>query len=183
MIFTALTIIAQTIGGQPIENIPENPADVSLLTSTVLPLIFGILGALSLMYVVIGGFRYTISAGDPNNVQRARETIIYALIGLVVSVSAFTIINFVLENFQPSETGTGGLVGPNGILTNLTQVIARLTGAISVVMVLYGAFRFITSGGDSNAVKAGRETIIYALVGLVIAISAQGIVTFILEQL
>ncbi len=180
--FNYLSLLAADLAGQTID-INETPADASIITSTVLPLIFGILGALSLMYVVIGGFRYTISAGDPNNVQRARETIIYALIGLVVSVSAFTIINFVLENFQPSEAGTGGLVGPNGILTNFTQVIARLTGAISVVMIIFGAFRFITSGGDSAGVKAARETILYALIGLVVAMGAQGIVTFVLENI
>lgn len=178
-IFTALAV---TLGGQPVD-IPDAATSTDSLFATIVPLIFGILGALSLLFVVIGGFRYTISAGDPANIKKARETILYALLGLIVSVSAFTITNFILEEVRPDETGTGGLVGPNGLLTVATRIIVRLLGAVSVGMVIYGAIRYILSGGESSATKAARETIIYALVGLAIAIAAQGIVTFVLEKI
>jgi len=180
----SLAIQAQTtLEGRTI-NLPKNAADESLLTSTVLPLIFGILGALSLLFVVIGGFRYVISAGNPTNTQKARETIIYALIGLVVSISAFTIVRFILLNVQPDEAaGSDGLVGPNGILTQATQLIVYATGVVSVLMIIYGALKFVVSGGDAAGIKTARDTIIYALIGLVVAMAAQGVVTFVLKAL
>lgn len=57
---------------------------------------FGIAGSLALLFVAIGGVRYIMSQGDPNNVSRAKNTILYALIGLVVTISAFAIVKFVL---------------------------------------------------------------------------------------
>lgn len=169
--------------GQQI-NIPNNTADANLLTGTVLPLIFMILGALSLLFVVIGGFRYVISAGDPSNTAKARETILYALIGLVVSVSAFSIVRFVLANIKPDEAAaTGGLVGATGIITQATQFLVYVTGAVSVIMIIYGAIRYVVSGGDPSGTKSARDTILYAAVGLVVAVGAQAIVTFILKAL
>lgn len=175
-------ILGASIAGNDV-NIAETPVGNDTVTGTVLPLVFGILGALSLLFVVIGGLRYTISSGDPQNTQKARETIIYALVGLFISISAFTITNYVLNNVRVDEVGEGGLVGPNGILTIATQQIVYITGVVSVIMVIYGGIKYIVSGGDSNGTKTARDTILYALIGLVIAISAQGIVTFVLERI
>ncbi len=57
-----------------------------------------VIGAVSVLMVVIGGLRYTISNGDSSGVTNAKNTIIYALVGLVVAVMANAIVNFVLTN-------------------------------------------------------------------------------------
>ncbi len=61
--------------------------------------VFAILGVLSVIVVVIGGFQLIMSQGDPQQVGRARMTIIYAVIGLAVAVSAEAIVGFVLGKF------------------------------------------------------------------------------------
>lgn len=58
--------------------------------------IFVVIGGLSLLMVVIGGFRYVLSQGDPQGVSKAKQTIIYALVGVLVSITAVSIVNFVL---------------------------------------------------------------------------------------
>lgn len=58
--------------------------------------IFGLAGALSMLFIVIGGVRYIISQGDPNAVSQAKSTIIYALVGLVITVMAYSIVRFVV---------------------------------------------------------------------------------------
>ena len=63
---------------------------------TVLQIVFGIFGAIALVMITLGGFKFTISRGDPNAVKSARETIIYALIGLFVAMSAFAIVTYVV---------------------------------------------------------------------------------------
>lgn len=63
----------------------------------ILSIIFAILGAISVLFVVIGGFRYTISGGDPQDMQKAKGTIMYAVIGLVVAIIAEAIVTFVLS--------------------------------------------------------------------------------------
>ncbi len=63
-----------------------------------LAIVFTIIGALSLLMFTIGGFRYVASQGDPQATARAKGTLIYALVGLLVSISAVTIVTFVLDN-------------------------------------------------------------------------------------
>lgn len=68
--------------------------DTSL--QTIITIILGVLGALAVLFVVIGGLRYIISGGDPQAVSKAKNTIIYALVGLAVAIAAEAIVAFVL---------------------------------------------------------------------------------------
>ena len=63
---------------------------------TILTIVFTLLGSVSLIIIMISGIKFMMSRGDPQGVARARETIIYAAIGLAVAVSATTILNFVV---------------------------------------------------------------------------------------
>ena len=82
-----------------------------------------------------------------------------------------------------ASKSTDKIMGPNGILTKIGQIIVYFTGAISVIMVIIGGFRYVISGGDSSGVQSAKNTILYALVGLVVALSAQVIVSFVLSRL
>jgi hypothetical protein len=61
-----------------------------------LTIVFGIIGGVSFIIVAYGGFTYATSQGDPEKLAKAKNTIIYALIGLVVSLMAYTITEFVI---------------------------------------------------------------------------------------
>lgn len=62
----------------------------------VLSVVIGIVAAVCLLFIVIGGFRYILSQGDPQGVSKAKGTILYALIGLAVVILAQAIVTFVL---------------------------------------------------------------------------------------
>lgn len=64
---------------------------------TVLQLVFGALAVLSLIFVVIGGLKYTLSGGDSNAVASAKKTIMYAVIGLILGLSVFAITDLVVS--------------------------------------------------------------------------------------
>jgi hypothetical protein len=64
----------------------------------------------------------------------------------------------------------------------LVNVFSIIVGVVAVVMVIYGGFRYITSGGDSGRVGNAKNSLIYAIVGLVIVALAQVIVHFVLGQ-
>ncbi|MFI5240323.1 MAG: hypothetical protein ACHQUB_01265 [Candidatus Saccharimonadia bacterium] len=57
----------------------------------------GVIAAISVIMVVIGGLRYVLSGGDAAGVRSAKDTILYALIGLGISIIAFGIVNFVIS--------------------------------------------------------------------------------------
>jgi len=64
--------------------------------STILSIIFITVGAISVLMVAIGGIRYITSQGDPQAVSKAKGTIMYALIGLVVAIFSTAFVQFVL---------------------------------------------------------------------------------------
>jgi hypothetical protein len=66
--------------------------------NSVKNIVFGLAGSLALLFVVIGGFRYILSRGDPNATAQAKNTIIYALVGLIVTVLAYAIVGFAIGN-------------------------------------------------------------------------------------
>ena len=73
--------------------------NASNAVSTALNVVFGIVGIIAVVMIILGGVNYTTSQGDPSKIQKAKNTITYGIIGLVVSLLAFAIINFVLKIF------------------------------------------------------------------------------------
>lgn len=70
----------------------------SNVVADTLEVVFLAAGSLSILFIVIGGLRYVISTGDPNGAKQAKDTILYAVIGLLISTLAWAIVNFVAEN-------------------------------------------------------------------------------------
>lgn len=64
--------------------------------NSVKNIVFGLAGSLAFLFIVIGGVRYILSRGDPNATAQAKNTIIYALVGLIVTILAYAIVGFVL---------------------------------------------------------------------------------------
>lgn len=58
---------------------------------------FIIAGIISVIMIIIGGYWYMLSAGDPQKTKRGKDTILYAVVGLVISLSAWSIIIFVMD--------------------------------------------------------------------------------------
>ncbi len=67
-------------------------------------------------------------------------------------------------------------------LQSLIRTFSIVIGAVAVIMIIYGGFKFITSGGDADKNKSARNTIIYAAIGLAIVVMAQTIVYFVFRK-
>lgn len=71
------------------------------------------------------------------------------------------------------------LVGEDGVFKTITNVLLFLIGAISVIMLIIGGIRYTTSGGNSTAVQGAKNTILYSIVGIIVAILAYAVVNFV----
>ena len=67
-------------------------------------------------------------------------------------------------------------------LKTVINLLSTIVGVAAVIMVIIGGFRYVTSNGDSATTASARNTIIYALVGLVLAAFGQVLVQFVLER-
>ena len=79
---------------------------------------------------------------------------------------------------QPDE-----LFGESGVFKTVTNVMLYIVGAVSVIMLIIGGIRYVVSGGDQNAVTGAKNTILYAIVGIVVSILAFAAVNFVVGSL
>lgn len=80
---------------------------------------------------------------------------------------------------KSADQGTT-LFGNGGVFQTITNVLLFIIGAISVIMLIIGGIRYTISGGDSAAVTSAKNTILYAIVGIIVALLAYAVVNFVL---
>ena len=73
------------------------------------------------------------------------------------------------------------LVGTDGTISNVVNSILYVAGIIAVVMLIFGGIRFMVSRGDKDKVQKAKNTVIYAIIGLVLVIFSYAIVNFIVS--
>jgi ABC-type Fe3+ transport system permease subunit len=69
------------------------------------------------------------------------------------------------------------------LASSIINIISILLGIVAVIMIIVGGFKYVTSNGDSNAITSARNTVIYALVGLIVAALAQFLVKYVLANI
>ncbi|MEK7561348.1 MAG: pilin [Patescibacteria group bacterium] len=80
-------------------SLPQTCANATTVT-TIFNIAFIVIGALAFLFVVIGGTRYALSKGEPENIQKAKNEIKYSVIGLIIVALAAAIVNFVLDKLK-----------------------------------------------------------------------------------
>ncbi len=86
---------AQLVDGSGIE-LPKQEL-TSNTFSSVLSVVFGVLGVICVLVIALAGLQYVLSGGDPQKTAKAKNTILYAVIGLAVAIVAVSIVNFVFN--------------------------------------------------------------------------------------
>jgi hypothetical protein len=76
--------------------LPKTPANSNIL-GTIMQIVFTIIGALALLMLVISGFRYVISSGEPQKTAEIRRQIIYIAVGLILAASADAIVTVIIN--------------------------------------------------------------------------------------
>lgn len=82
--------------------VPEGP-DLFVVVQNLLNTTFGVVGIIAVIMIIIGGFHYMTSQGSPEKVQKGKNTILYGIVGLVICLSAFAIVNFVLASLNGAK--------------------------------------------------------------------------------
>lgn len=119
------------------------------------------------------------------------------LTATVLSIAAITVVSYAFSGTALAFDGTiqsgvdaarganipSELLGNGGVVTTVINTLLFVVGFLSVVMLIIGGIRYVISGGNSTAVTAAKNTILYAIVGLIIALFAYAIVNFVIGSL
>jgi len=81
------------------------------------------------------------------------------------------------------STGLPSVQASEGNLTIVMQLVFGIIGAVTIIIIIIGALTMTTAEGDTAKIAKARQTVVFALVGLVISISAEAIVTFVVKNL
>lgn len=104
---------------------------------------------------------------------------------LVSAITALFITNPVFATIQSGASSAKGseqpavLFGNTGVFSEITNVLLFIIGAIAVIMIVIGGLRYVLSGGDAKQVEAAKNTILYAIIGIIVAILAYAAVNFV----
>ncbi len=164
------------------------------IVDSVANILIGLYGIFAVLVLVVSGVQISASAGSENAVKNAKENIFKVVTGLVLLLSARAIIEIINNVFRGvnksanlfEASGNSLRLAQGGIPTilgNIISIASFFSGIVAVIFIIVGGIRLITSAGSPKAIEGARKTIIYAVAGLVISISAYGILVFIQSQL
>lgn len=94
-----------------------------------------------------------------------------------------------IDDIRKGVTGSGGTGAKNQgsqvavIIRTVVNILLFLIGAFAVIMIVIAGFRFVGSNGDANTVSSARNTVLYAVIGLIVAFLAYALVNFIIDQI
>lgn len=111
----------------------------------------------------------------------------FGLMGMVVATPLFTPVTHAqissgIDAATTTEMQGKTIDGSGGVVQTIVSVLLWVVGILSVIMIIWSGISYIMSSGDANKVTKAKNTLIYSVVGLILAILAAAIVNFVIKQ-
>lgn len=142
-----------------IENLPTRFRSLAEIVATVFNIVIGISGAIFMVLLLIGGIQYMTAAGNEENTTKSKKLLVDAVIGLVLTLSAWAIGTFILRQFYlptsgvlPRNESSGAVGGRNGGTGSGGQVGSG-GGAVTSGTVLFGPTEVELDSPDEQRLK------------------------------
>lgn len=173
-------------------------ASLTGLVGLVVQAVLNLLGAILFVLFVYAGFLWTTAQGDEKQVQKAKDIMGNAVIGLVITILAYSATFYGLTYVGSDQANVGldtlvttaGNAGINTALTDPIQnigyyikVMLNLLGVVLLLVFIYAGFLWMTAQGDSKQVDKAKAMMRNALIGLVITLLSRAVATFVVDRL
>jgi len=167
-----------------IQDTDQLTSNVVLIAVNVLTDLAVIAAYLVLAYTIYGGYLYIFSSGDPGKAASGKKTLTRAFIGLAIVGLANVILNSIRIGFLGANGSFSNCldrtcIDANQFVTNTIGWFIGIAGTIAAIFIVVGGVGYVTSGGDPGKVKKSKDTLRYALIGLLIVGLAQLITAFV----
>lgn len=131
----------------------------------------GLVGWLAVIFIVIGGVLYLTAGGKDDQINLAKKTILYALIGFAIALGGPSL----LKEIQTLALGSGAPFDINNanslgdILANVLDFILTLIGILALISLIFSGFSYLTSVGDKNKVDTAKKIALYSVIALAVS--------------
>jgi hypothetical protein len=150
---------------------PLNASDLGGVLTNIMNYLKKIAGSIALIFIIIGGIMYMVSAGDKEMMERGKKTLIYALAGFAIVVASSTFTSEIQNALGGGATSTSGATLAQ-IALNVVKLLLSIVGSLAIISIVIGAIWMFTAGGDKERYELGKKTVIYSIVGVTIVLSA-----------
>ncbi len=171
--------------------IPENPraSDLGGVVGILVNIIrFGLLFAASVavLFVVVNGYQYIFSAGNPEKVEKAKQGLTWSIAGFILTICSYAIVLLVQGVLRSRQkiSDAPGIVGaisgapqdPQSILPRIADALLLLSASVAVLFIIINGYRYATSQGNQDQVQAARRGLLYSVIGLAVVFLSYAIV-------
>lgn len=185
VIMVADPLVKQVFFGEQGE-VFRSEADVKLAAERGTDLIKGIynffevfIGSISVLMIVIAGFRMVTSGGKEETIGKAKKQITYAIVGIVIIGMAEFVIKGIV--FPAQGTRISNLMMAQMLIVNLTNFASSFIATIAIAYLMYGGYLYVTGfGKEENPAKA-KKVFTTAIIGILIAMAAYGIINTVIQ--
>lgn len=147
---------------------PINAKSIQDVIALVIKFAMEIISPLAALAILVAAWLYVTSQGDPKKIEQAHRAITYGVIGLLIVFSGNYIINIIKGAAGELSASQSFAIFIGKIAMSFGQVIM----GVSVLMILYSAYLFMTGGGDPKKVSQARQALTFALIGVAVALLA-----------
>lgn len=145
----------------------------------IVEMLLGVMVIAAVIFFIAGSIRLIASSGSPEAVAGAKKTLINAVVGLVLGLSAGSLVSF-LSNTANDVVGNGG---DTSNLRGIIELMIRVGAALAVIFVVKAAIQYTTSAGDASRITSAKNTLIYVVIGLVLLVSSYTILSVVVGSL
>lgn len=147
------------------------------IVMNVVSMVFGVVGYLSIGFVIWGGFQYILSQGDVAKTMRAKRTVTNSIIGLAIVMTA-SIISGMVAGIVSGARDSG-----SNFFLEIFNSAFLWAGIITSIMVVWGGIQYSTSLGDPAKATKAKNTLLSSIIGLAIVILAATIVNTVVNSI
>lgn len=149
----------------------DDVTTIDTLLTSILTNLGGIIASIAIIFIVIGGFMYILSAGDEKKITQAKATITAALIGLAIVLAAPTFLQEIMKILGSTET-VSGASDLETIVTNVLTLLLSIVGIVAMIGLVIGGSFYFTAYGDDKRIETGKKIITNSLIGIVVVMAA-----------
>jgi len=154
---------------------------VNVFTEAVLPevarIFLNLTAALSVLFVIIGGARYVLGFARESEQEKAKMTIFWAVVGLVLALTSHRIVMLIIT--EPWITNPADPLF--SLIGNIVRIILTLLNVTFLLVIILGGMRMVYARGAEDEVKKGRDMVAYAIIGVLIINAAPYVVKAVLN--
>lgn len=165
-------VIANQVSAESVTN-PISANSFGDLFMQAMRYVQGIAGTVAVVFIIVGGIMYMISAGSKEMAERAKKTLTYAFVGIALVIAApYFLSDMMLILNGGSGSGSKLLM----VATNVLRFLLSIVGILGIIGIVLGAIWMLTAAGDEARYKQGKQAVTYSIIGIAIAAASLVIV-------